>query len=239
MEMSSASFQIIAKLIAKHTGQELTEDRRWRIGTALSGVFKEHLPHEILPILAERRKTSRKLRVWSAGCSSGQEVYSLAIEFAEKPALWANWSIDIFGTDISEQAIDAARKGVYNQFDIQRGLSVAQMLRHFNETPDGWSVAQPIRKSVRFAKHNVLDHAPEREGYDLILCRNVLLYFDARTRTQVFDRLCNALAPDGFLMLGAGETVVGRTSNFAPSGTRPSIFEPVMRDARQGAVVGQ
>lgn len=270
MEVSPASFQAIAKLIAKQTGQQLTDDRRWRVSTALSGVFKRHgidnldqlvgllgcdsqgllgkqvveallnnetyffrdkptfdqLPHDILPLLAERRRNSRKLRIWSTGCSTGQEVHSLAIEFAEKPNLWANWSIDILGTDISEKVINAARAGVYNQFDIQRGLSVVHMLKHFDETADGWAINQRIRKAVRFANHNVLDHPPETERFDLILCRNVLLYFDAETRTRVFDRLFSALAPDGFLMLGAGETVVGRTSKFSPAGNRPSIFEP-------------
>lgn len=283
MEMSQASFNILAKLITKQTGQQLTDSRRWRVDSALAGVLSEHgidnidqlvclldtdshgtltkqvvdallnnetyffrdkptfdqLPKDILPLLAERRRTKRKLRIWSAGCSTGQEVHSLAIEFAEKPALWANWSIDILGTDISEKAISAARAGLYNQFDVQRGLSVVQMLKYFDDTPNGWSVTERICRSVRFAKHNVLEQPPETERFDLILCRNVLLYFDAQTRTQVFDRLSNALAPDGFLMLGAGETVLGRTSKFSAAGKRPSVFEPVTGKTQDNLTVGQ
>ncbi len=282
MEISEASFTIIADLLARQTGQQLTENRRWRVGTALSGVFAEHgvdnldqlvclletdhkgalakqvveallnnetyffrdkptfdqLPEDILPLLAERRKNTRKLRIWSAGCSTGQEAHSLAIELAEKPQAWAQWSIDILGTDISEKAVSTARKGLYSQFDVQRGLSVMQMLKYFDETDDGWQIKPAIRNAAHFEKHNVLTSSPSREKFDLILCRNVLLYFDPTTRKHVFDRLCEALAPDGFLMLGAGETVVGRTCQFAPIANRPSLFEPARAELSRPLALG-
>lgn len=268
---SEASHQIIADLLEARTGQHLTESRRWRVNSALAGIFRTHgisnvdqlvclldhpragdlaqdvveallnnetyffrdkptfdqLPGEILPELAERRRNVRRLSIWSAGCSTGQEAYSLAMLFAEQAGRWDGWTIDIVGTDVSHRAVAAARSGSYSQFEVQRGLGVAQMLRHFEETPQGWQVNENVRRMVRFNQGNLLSGAlPSRVPFDLVLCRNVLLYFDRTTRTEAFDRLAGAVMPDGFLMLGAGETVVGQTERFAPTQHRASFFEP-------------
>jgi chemotaxis protein methyltransferase CheR len=279
MDISEASHQIIADLLEQRTGQHLTEGRRWRVNTALAGIFRAHgisnidqlvcllaappggpespdlsqevveallnnetyffrdkptfdqLPGEILPELAERRRGLRRLSIWSAGCSTGQEVYSLAMLFAEQAERWQGWTIDILGTDVSHRAINAARSGLYSQFEVQRGLGVAQMLRHFEETPRGWQVRDAVRQMVRFSQHNILGPHPGRLAYDLVLCRNVLLYFDRPNRAAAFDRLAGAVLPDGFLMLGAGETVVGQTDRFAPTARRASFFEPVAAPA--------
>ncbi len=273
MEVSQASYQIIADLLAERTGQHLTESRRWRVGTALAGVFREHgisnvdqlvclldeprrrshdrdlatqvveallnnetyffrdkptfdqIPEDILPELARRRKHARRLSIWCAGCSTGQEVHSLAMLFEEQKAAWDGWTIDILGTDVSHKAIHHARTGLYTQFEVQRGLGVAQMLRHFEETPGGWQISDHVRQITRFQHHNVLGEPPARARFDLVLCRNVLLYFAADTRKLAFDRLASAMARDGFLMLGAGETVVGQTRAFTPAGKRMSIYE--------------
>ena len=184
--------------------------------------FRDHayfatLAHQVLPQLARERATTRRLSIWSAGCSSGQEALSLAMIFAEQPARWAGWQIDILGTDVSSKAIATARSGLYTQFEIQRGISVAQMLNFFAETNGGWQASDRIRGMVRFQQHNVLDAAPSPARFDLVLCRNVLLYFDVTTRQRVFDRVAGALAPEGWLMLGAGETVVGQTERFEPA----------------------
>ena len=275
MEVSKASHQIIADLLAARTGQHLTESRRWRVNSALAGIFRAHgisnvdqlvcllaappdgpespdlsqevveallnnetyffrdkptfdqLPTEILPELAGRRRDTRRLSIWSAGCSTGQEVYSLAMMFAEQSERWQGWTIDILGTDVSHRAINAARRGVYSQFEVQRGLGVAQMLRHFDETARGWQVREEVRRMVRFSQHNMLaPQPPGRAAFDLVLCRNVLLYFDRDTRSQAFVRLASAMLPEGFLMLGAGETAVGQTNRFVPTARRASFFEP-------------
>jgi len=273
MEVSEASYQIIGELLAARTGQHLTESRRWRVSSALAGVFPEHgidnvdqlvcllaappggpespdlsqevveallnnetyffrdkptfdqLPHEILPELARRRADVRRLSIWSAGCSTGQEVYSLAMLFAEQHERWQGWTIDILGTDVSHRAINAARSGLYSQFEVQRGLGVTQMLRHFDESKHGWQVSEQARRMVRFRQHNMLGTHPGRSPFDLVLCRNVLLYFDRETRGEAFARLASAIMPDGFLMLGAGETVIGQTDRFAPAAKRASFFE--------------
>ena len=279
-DTSDASFQIIADLLEDRTGQHLTESRRWRVATALSGIFREHgitnidqlvclldlpmrtpgkpelsqqvveallnnetyffrdkptfdqLPEDILPELARRRADTKRLSIWCAGCSTGQEVHSIAMMFADAPYMWADWTIDILGTDVSHRAINAARNGVYSQFEVQRGLGITQMLAHFDETSQGWEVKEATRNRSRFLQHNVLTDPPSRSRFDLILCRNVLLYFDQATRAKAFARLDSALADDGFLMLGAGETVVGQTDRFVPSPKRPSLYEPSRQSAR-------
>ena len=191
----------------------------------------DQLPEDIIPELARRRSNIKRLSIWCAGCSTGQEVHSLAMMFADAPQLWSDWTIDILGTDVSHRAINSARNGVYSQFEVQRGLGIAQMLAHFDETGAGWEVKETTRNRSRFLQHNILTEAPSRSRFDLILCRNVLLYFDQATRAKAFSRLQNALAEDGFLMLGAGETVVGQTDRFVPSPKRPSIYEPVSHTA--------
>ncbi len=273
MELNQASYQIIADLLAARTGQHLTESRRWRVTTALAGVFREHgisnidqlvclldvprrratdhdlasqvveallnnetyffrdkptfdqIPEDILPDIAQRRAHTKRLSIWCAGCSTGQEVHSLAMLFEDQKDRWQGWTIDILGTDVSHYAIRTARTGLYSQFEVQRGLGIAQMLRHFDETPEGWQIRDHVRSITRFQQHNVLTEPPGRQRFDLVLCRNVLLYFAPETREVAFRRLSSAVAHDGFLMLGAGETVVGQTRVFVPSAKRTSLYQ--------------
>jgi chemotaxis protein methyltransferase CheR len=136
--------------------------------------------------------------------------------FLEQPARWTDWTIEIVGTDVARTVIDAAREGSFSQFQIQRGLGVAQMVRFFEETRTGWRAGETLRNMIRVEAHNLLDQAPEPGRFDLILCRNVLLYFDRATRERAFVRIASALAPDGLVMLGAGETTVGQTDALVP-----------------------
>lgn len=186
----------------------------------------DQLPHTILPLLAKRREDRKSLHVWSAGCSTGQEVYSLAINFADNTRFWSDWAIDILGTDISSNAIHAARKGTYSQFEVQRGLGIMHILRYFEETPTGWAVNNQLGRNIRFEKHNVLTSPPCKRRFDLILCRNVLLYFDDERKMQIVNSLHKAIAPDGFLMLGAGETTAIRSEFFESYKGMPSLFTP-------------
>ena len=260
MDHSQNALGIVAGLLEARTGQKLTADRLWRVGTALSGVMREkgldsledlavrlgqpnqsslaqqvveallnnetyffrdramfdHLSRHVLPSLAERRQSSRRLSIWSVGCSTGQEAYSVAMLFAEQPLRWRDWTIDILGTDVARSVVMAAREGNFSQFQIQRGLGVAQMVSFFEETRTGWRATETLRNLVRFEPHNLLDTPPDPGRFDLILCRNVLLYFDRPTRQRAFERLAAALAPDGRVMLGAGETTAGQTEILLP-----------------------
>jgi chemotaxis protein methyltransferase CheR len=270
MNSTDVSHRIVADLLLSRTGQQLTEGRRWRIGTALSGVFRERgisnvdqlvclladprelrlaqevveallnnetyffrdramfdqLGETVLPALAQARAGTRRLSIWSAGCSTGQEALTLAMLFADNPAQWAGWRIEIVGTDVSSRAVDAARAGYYTQFEIQRGLGVAQMLTWFEETPKGWRAKSELRRRLRFEQRNILDAPPGIAPFDLVLCRNVLLYFDRSTRSRAFARLSEGLAHDGWLMLGAGETPVGQTQQLTPENGLIGLYRP-------------
>jgi chemotaxis protein methyltransferase CheR len=178
--------------------------------------FRDRAPFDLiaryaLPELAVRRQKNRRIRIWSAGCSTGQEVYSLAMMFAEEPEKWLGWTVDIVGTDVSTSCIDRARSGSYSQFEVQRGLGINQMIKWFEECADGWRAVETLRKPIRFQVHNLLEPPPHPGGFDIILCRNVLLYLSADKRALAFERLSSAMAEDGWLMLGAGETVIGQT----------------------------
>ena len=180
--------------------------------------FRDRTPFDlvgkgVLPKLIQRRQ-SKRLRIWSAGCSTGQEAYSLAMLFAEDPLRWAGWTIDILGTDVSESAVRRAREGIYSQFEVQRGLGINQMIRWFEECEGGWRAVEPLRRMVRFQVQNLLEPAPHPGQFDIVLCRNVLLYLNVERRGLVFDRIAGAMEPDGWLMLGAGETVIGQTRRF-------------------------
>ena len=179
--------------------------------------FRDRAPFDLLsrhalPELAKKRHSSRKIRIWSAGCSTGQEIYSVAMLFAENPVQWRGWTIDMLGSDVSTNVIDRARGGLYSQFEVQRGLGINQTIQWFEECDDGWRAVEELRKNVRFQVHNLLEPPPHPGGFDIVLCRNVLLYLTTDKRRMAFDRLASALAPDGWLMLGAGETVIGQTS---------------------------
>jgi chemotaxis protein methyltransferase CheR len=179
--------------------------------------FRDRAPFDLLqrhalPELAQRRAKSKRLRIWSLGCSTGQETYSLAMLFAEEPEKWRGWTIDILGTDVSTSCVDRARTGVYTQFEVQRGLGINQTIKWFEECPDGWRAVEELRRSLRFQVHNLLEPAPHPGGFDIVLCRNVLLYLSPEKKALGFERLAAAMAEDGWLMLGAGETVIGQSN---------------------------
>ena len=192
----------------------------------------DYLIGPVFADLAARRQAERKLSIWCVGCSTGQEPLSVAMTFLEQHALWDGWTIEILGTDVSEGAVDFARRATYSNFQIQRGLGVGQMLGFFTETPEGWRANDKLRQAVRYEVHNVLHPAPYPGQFDLILCRNVLLYFDSQVRSRAFSRLSDALARDGKLLLGGGETVLEKGGFFRPSEERYALYEPLPADMR-------
>jgi chemotaxis protein methyltransferase CheR len=179
----------------------------------------------VLDSLYERRKGTRRLRIWSAACSSGQEPYSLAMFFASNPERWGNWNIQIHATDVSTSALAQAKKARYSQFEIQRGLPVMLMIKYFDQIGTDWQLKEPLRKAVNFAQHNLLDSARSFGAFDLILCRNVLMYLCDDNRRQALENLANAITPDGLMMLGAAETVIGQTDRFEASREFRGFYE--------------
>ena len=203
--------------------------------------FRDRSPFDLLashalPKLARRHASSRRIRIWSAGCSTGQEAYSLSMLFAENALAWNGWTIDILATDVSNSAIERARSGTYTQFEVQRGLGIKQMIRWFEECEGGWRAVEALRKPVRFQVHNLLEKPPHPGDFDIVLCRNVLLYLCAQKRTLAFERLSSAMAPDGWLMLGAGETVIGQTRRFEADVDARGLYRRTGTDLPQIAV---
>ncbi|ESZ88619.1 MAG: chemotaxis protein CheR [Blastomonas sp. CACIA14H2] len=173
------------------------------------------LRSEALPQLRERRAARKSLRIWCAGCSTGQEAYSVAMLIDSDRDLWEGWTIEIIGTDISASVIAKARSGRYTQFEIQRGLSVDYMLRYFTQDGEDWVIDPRLQQIVRFQEENILKPRTEKGQFDIILCRNVLMYFAPETRSIAYAKLEQALQDDGLLMLGAAETVMDQTTLFS------------------------
>ena len=161
---------------------------------------------EILPAALARRGHER-VRIWSAGCSTGQEAYSIAMMVDELRNEGVNAAVEIVATDMSERLLDKARSGLYTQFEVQRGLPIRKLIAHFEKTGDLWRIADRLRAGVRFETHNLLKHPGALGQFDIVLMAHVLTSFDAETKLAVLARAADAMAPDGVLILGAGESL--------------------------------
>lgn len=211
--------QLVAR-VASGTAPALAEQVIEALLNNETYFYRDRLPFELLmagPLkrLESARAAEKKLAIWSVGCSTGQELYSIAMAVAEQGLRWQGWKIELVGTDISRAAVERARAGRYSQFEVQRGLPVLQMVRWFTEEGGGeWRISDRIRAMTRFEVRAIADRPPQPGRFDIILCRNVLLYFADNMRRLAFTRLAEAIADDGSLMLGAGETVIGQTDRF-------------------------
>lgn len=193
------------------------------------------LDREALETLRKSRADRRHLRIWSAACSAGQEAYSIAMMLRDAHQRWAGWTFDILATDTSSSMVDRARQGRYSRFEIQRGLPARTMLRWFREDGDDWVADSSLSRDIRFGTHDIRLPAPEK--FDLILCRNVLMYFAVPVRAGVFDLLAEALEPGGILMLGAGETVLGQTDCFKPHPAMRGLYVAASEVSRSPSCV--
>lgn len=179
---------------------------------------------------------SRRIRIWSAGCSLGQEPLSLAMLFTERDTATGAVSPEIVATDVSEAALARARAGRYSQFEIQRGLPIRRMMQWFDPVGGDWIAKPELVRQISFRKLNLVADPLPIGRFDIILCRNVLLYLSASLRTRVFDRLAEVARPGALLVLGAGETVIGQTGAFRPSPRYRGLYEPTGVAARETAV---
>jgi chemotaxis protein methyltransferase CheR len=185
----------------------------------------------MLDSLRQQRMAHKRVRIWSAACSTGQEAYSIAIAIMENAEKWRGWNVQIMATDVSIAALAQAKAGRYSQFEIQRGLPVMLMLKYFRQDGEEWVAKDELRKMVTFSEHNMLT-PPHRLGkFDLILCRNMLMYLCENRRKEVLDQLAGAIAPDGMLVLGAAETVIGQTEKFRSSQEFRGFYEATSRPA--------
>jgi chemotaxis protein methyltransferase CheR len=173
------------------------------------------LRQSIIPGLIERRATTRSLRIWSAACSTGQEPYSLAMMMKDHFPILAGWRVEIVATDLSPTVLDRAREGIYSTFEVQRGLPIQMLIRHFDQIEPNWQIKRELRKTVNFRPLNLLEDFAVLGQFDIVLCRNVLIYFDQPTKTRILNGITRRIAPDGALMLGGAESVFGLCDGLA------------------------
>lgn len=168
----------------------------------------------VLPYFQKNPRPTKKLRIWCAAASSGQEPYSLSMLLKEESAKMPGWGYEFVATDISLEILEQAKAGNYTQFEVQRGLPIMLLMKYFTQNGDKWQINKDIRDMITFKYFNLLDNMAGLGRFDVIFCRNVLIYFDQPTKTQVLDRMAAQCADDGFLFLGGAETVIGITESF-------------------------
>ncbi len=198
--------------------------------------FRDRQPFEgfrnaILPELLKNRARNRRVRIWSAACSTGQEPYSLAMILDEEARSLMGWTVDIVASDIADTVLKKARDGVYSHFEVQRGVPMPHLVRYFTKRKDQWAVNQNIKSRVDFRQINLMSDFSALGVFDVIFCRNVLIYFAPDQKRDVLNRLSRCLAPDGFLVLGAAESVIGYSNEFKPHADNRVILT---RRAAQG-----
>ena len=186
----------------------------------------EHFTQMMMPELLKARASQKKIRIWCAAASTGQEPYTLAMCLKEMESKLAGWRVEILGTDISNEVLDRAKAGTYTQFEVQRGLPIQLLLKYFTQQGESWTISPQLRSMVQWKKFNLLDSFAGFGQFDIVFCRNVLIYFDQATKVDILGRIAKTMAPDGYLVLGAAETVVGLTDAFKPAPDRRGLYVP-------------
>jgi len=196
----------------------------------------DHLRDSIMPGLIQARAARKSLRIWSAASSTGQEPYSIAMCLKEMGAALAGWRIEIVATDLSQEVLEKCKAGVYSQFEVQRGLPIQLLMKYFTQSSDVWQLKADVRSMVQFRQLNLLQDFSHLGTFDVIFCRNVLIYFDQDTKAMIFERMAKGLEADGTLLLGAAESVVGITDAFRPISDRRGLYQ--LNPARSGRPMG-
>jgi chemotaxis protein methyltransferase CheR len=197
----------------------------------------DHLRETMLPALLQARASRRALRIWCAASSSGQEPYSIAMCLKELGATLAGWRVEILATDLSQGVLEKSKAGLFSQFEVQRGLPIQLLVKHFTQVGELWQLNPDIRAMVQHRQLNLLQDFGHLGTFDVIFCRNVLIYFDQDTKAGIFERLARVVESDGFVVLGAAESVVGISDAFKPYPERRGLYRPnAARTARPGVV---
>jgi chemotaxis protein methyltransferase CheR len=183
----------------------------------------DHLKETILPALVQARAARRSLRFWCAASSTGQEPYSIAMLLKEMPAL-SGWRTEIVATDLSQAVLEKSKAGIFSQFEVQRGLPIQMLVKYFKQSGDLWQLNADVRAMVQHRQLNLLQDFSHLGTFDVIFCRNVLIYFDQETKAAIFERMARMIEPDGALALGAAESVVGITDAFKPHPDRRGMY---------------
>jgi chemotaxis protein methyltransferase CheR len=191
--------------------------------------FRDKLPFDhfrdtIMPALIAARAREKRIRIWCTAASTGQEPYSLAMLLKGMGAAISGYRIDIVATDLSSEILEKAKAGIYTQFEVQRGLAVQLLVKYFDQVGETWQLAPELRSMVQFRPINLLNDFSALGTFDVVFCRNVLIYFDQDTKIAVLDRIAQQMPDDGYLVLGAAETVIGLTGAFKPLADKRGLY---------------
>lgn len=242
----SSKFKDVSELV-----RELRTGRNSALATAVieemttneTSFFRDRQPFEelqqtLLPTLLDARRTRHTLRIWSAASSTGQEAYSIAMSLLEAIPDIRHWRIEIVATDIAEKILVRAREGVYSQLEVQRGLPTHLLVKYFDKHPEGFQVKPDLRRMVSFQQLNLFDPFARLGMFDIVFCRNVLIYFDVAAKTDLLNRISRQLTPDGYLFLGAAETVLGLSTPFDRCRScKGAVYAPIAHLAAKPSLV--
>ncbi|MEQ9518521.1 MAG: protein-glutamate O-methyltransferase CheR [Parvibaculum sp.] len=234
----------ISALVSKMksgAAKALMDDVTEAMTTNESFFFRDKTPFTILeetvlPAMIESRKHAKKLRIWCAAASTGQEPYSIAMILKEWSAKLPGWRFEIIGTDLSAEVLRRAKLGRYSQFEVQRGLPIQMLVKYFKQDGSDWEISADIRNMVQYRKMNLLDDFNALGKFDIVFCRNVLIYFDQQTKSEILERTSRLLSDDGYMFLGAAETVIGITNSFKPMAGQRGLYIPSAQVAKGAAV---
>jgi chemotaxis protein methyltransferase CheR len=229
----------LVKVAKSGSDSTLIKDITEAMTTNESFFFRDIKPFDIfkdaaLPFFLDRRASQRSLKIWCAAASSGQEPYSIAMVLNEMSSKFIGWNNQIIGTDISTDILEKASNGIYSQFEVQRGLPVQFLVKYFEKVDENWQISQKLRDMIKYQEFNLLESISKLGKFDIVFCRNVLIYFDQETKGKVLDQISDILPDDGLLFLGGAETVLGLSDKFKPVPNFRGIYQ-VSRSTEESA----
>ena len=233
----------LAQKVRMGRDRNLEEEITDAMTTNESFFFRDVRPFDlfrevVLPSLMQQKSAQKRIRIWSAASSSGQEAYSLAITIKEMGPKLAGWNFEILGTDISREMITRSNLGQYTQFEVQRGLPITHLVKYFTQKGDRWEVKPEIKQMVQFREFNLLGDMRGLGQFDVVFCRNVLIYFDPPTKTKVLSAIRRQMHDGSFLFLGGAETVLGVTDAFEPMKGQRGLYVPMGSSIAAKVAVG-
>ncbi len=237
----------LPELVARMRGPgslQLEQDVIEAMTTNESFFFRDRRPFDqftkiMLPYLLKTRAETKTIRIWSAACASGQEPYSIAMLLREQAAHLAGWRCEVVATDLSREVLAKAKAGVYSHFEVQRGLPIQMLVRHFKQEGERWRIDAALRGMIDFREFNLLSDPRALGKFDVVFCRNVLIYFDHTTKARVLERVRAATLDDGFLCLGGAETVLGISDRFKLVTGERGVYRPTAPCAARPARAAQ
>jgi len=217
------SLEALANEVRRSRDERLLDEITEAMTTNETFFFRDNKPFDtfrdvVLPQLLKTRASQKSLRIWTAACSTGQEPYSLAMLLKEEAAKMAGWRVEIMATDISNEVLEKAKAGLYSQFEVQRGLPIQLLMKHFQQVGEMWQIDSSIRAMVKFQPKNLLEDLGSVGQFDVIFCRNVMIYFDKETQDRLVRRYATYLKPSGLLFIGHSESLLSVSDIFKCEG---------------------